>query len=137
MLGNLPTRPHLSIFLNYQINQITEYRFLSFASETVLIFFHYGAVSQSFRSLLRMKKRKEQNLFAYKHFDNGCVMHYLLSMRMKWSIGKTFTLIFAKKSTITETNMIDFVSGTFTIETMPFFIRCLAFSFFFVFHLKR
>lgn len=53
---------------------------------------------------------------------------YLLSVRMKTGISKTFSLVFAKKSTVAQYNVIYFVARTLAIQTMPFLGWLLTFS---------
>lgn len=48
-------------------------------------------------------------------------------MRMKTGVCKTFAFVFSKESTVAQNYVIDFVAGTFSIETMPFFGRLLTF----------
>ena len=56
------------------------------------------------------------------------LLAYLLSMRMKTGVGKTFAFVFAKKSTISQHNVIDFISRTLAIQSMPFLGGLLPFS---------
>lgn len=47
---------------------------------------------------------------------------------MKTSVCKAFSFIFAEEATIAENNVINFISRTFSIQSMPFFLWLLAFS---------
>lgn len=71
--------------------------------------------------------RDEQipNEFSLK-YDND-TLNNLLSMRMETCVCKTFAFVFSKESAVTQNYVIDFVSGTFSIQTMPFFRRLLTF----------
>lgn len=46
-------------------------------------------------------------------------------MRMKTCVCKTFAFVFSKESTVAQYYVIDFIAGTFSIETVPFFRRLL------------
>lgn len=46
-------------------------------------------------------------------------------MRMKACVCKTFAFVFSKEPAVTQNYVIDFVAGTFSIQTMPFFGRLL------------
>lgn len=59
--------------------------------------------------------------------DNVTTLNNLLSVRMKTCVRKTFAFVFPKESAVTQNYVIDFVSGTFSIQTMPFFRRLLTF----------
>lgn len=45
---------------------------------------------------------------------------------MKTSICKAFPFVFTKKATVTKNDMINFISRTFSIESMPFFLGLLS-----------
>lgn len=51
----------------------------------------------------------------------------LLSVWMKTSVCKAFSFVFAEEATIAENNVINFISRTFSIQSMPFFLWLLAF----------
>ena len=49
-------------------------------------------------------------------------------MRMKRCVCKTFPFVFSKKSTIFQFYVVNFISGTSTVQSMPFFFGRLTFS---------
>lgn len=61
------------------------------------------------------------------HSNDNDMLNNLLSMRMKTGVCKTFALVFTKEPAVTQNYVIDFVSRTFSIQTMPFFRRLLTF----------
>lgn len=46
---------------------------------------------------------------------------------MKTCVCETFAFVFSEESAVAQNYVIDFVSGTFSIQTMPFFGRLLTF----------
>lgn len=43
-------------------------------------------------------------------------------------VGEGFSLVFAEKAGVTENYVINLVAGTFTVQSVPFFLRLLTFS---------
>lgn len=56
----------------------------------------------------------------------GMVTANLLAMRMEAGVCKALALVFTKKSTVSEHNVIDLVSGALPVQAMPFLRRLLA-----------
>lgn len=48
-------------------------------------------------------------------------------MRMKTSVGEALPFVLAEESTVTEHDMVNFISGTFPVQSVPLLRRLLAF----------